>query len=167
MSLFKANVPNSISGSFYEVDPSFKALTIISLSGGLRITERLKLKKKDFLEEDGILYIRVQVLKKKRDEKRWARIHPVATPFIKDYIKHLIGAIVKMSQPTAYRKTRRYFKFDGVCNHSLRHSNISYMLFEEDMNHLKLSKLLHIDVNTIAHYAHLNERKTLKAIFTD
>ncbi|MFZ4404039.1 MAG: tyrosine-type recombinase/integrase [Pseudobdellovibrionaceae bacterium] len=166
--LIKSDLMNEFVSAFvddHSIETKFKALVLISLSGGLRVSEAFKLKKEDFLSEDGVLYIRVSVLKKKRREKRWARIHPLALEFIQNYISTIVGPVVRMSQPTAYRKTKKYFGVAGVCNHSLRHSNISYMLFEENMNHIKLAKLLHINVNTIEHYSHLNEKRTLKSVF--
>ena len=146
------------------MERSYKALVLTCLSGGLRISEALALTKEDFTIENGNLFLRSNVLKKRHKEKRWCRIHPLAQEFILSYITPIVGKIFKTSQSTAFRHTRLHFG-PHVCNHSLRHSNISYLLFEENITHMKVAKLLHIGIHTIEHYAHLNEKRTLTELF--
>lgn len=146
------------------LENELKAFIILSISGGLRVSEVRQLKKEHIYEIDGNVFGKIKVLKKSRTEYREFIIHPIAKSFLKDYAKSVIGHLVKSSQPTLYRKIQATFGGD-FCNHSLRHSLISYLLFEKNMNHLKAAKLMHMGVKTIEHYAHLNERKTLKEIF--
>lgn len=148
-----------------EIEPKFKALVVVALSGGLRINEALALVKEDFIIRDEILFVRVGVLKRRRLEWRWIRIHPQAQEFIKNYISNKIGKVFKMSQPTAYRKMQKHFPVKGICCHSLRHSAVSYLLFEEGLDPVKTAKLLHMSLDIIANYSHLNEQRTLLGIF--
>jgi len=147
------------------MDNEFRALVLISLSGGLRISEALALTRENFEKQENCLYLRAKVLKRRKNEQRWARIHPQASDFVENYIRDKVGAVVKLSQPTAYRRMQRHFQVEGVCNHSLRHSNISYLLFEQNMTHIKAAKLLHVHTKTIEHYAHLDERRALKQLW--
>lgn len=147
-----------------ELSSQLKAFICVAASGGLRVSEALDLKKTDFINEDGMIFVKTKVLKKRKEESRLIRIHPAAQEFISDYVKEKVGCIFKLNASTFYRQLLEVFPV-GICNHSFRHSNISFLLFQKEMTHIQVAKLLHIGLKTIEHYAHLDERKLLKSIY--
>lgn len=147
-------------------DRVYKAFFIICLSGGLRVTEGLDLKKGDFIEDEGDLYANVSVLKKRsKKETRYIKIHPEGKGFVKEVLRTKIGQPFHWNRTTALRKIQRYFKVPGICNHTLRHSMISYYLFEEGLSREVTAKLVHVTQKMIDNYAHLDERKVLANVF--
>lgn len=147
-------------------DREYKAFFIVCLSGGLRVTEGLRLKKSSFMVEDGQLFAESGVLKKRqKKETRYSRVHPAGQEFVLSFLDTKIGKIFDWDRSTAFRKIKKYFRVEGLCNHSLRHSIISYYLFEEGLSREMTSKLVHINNKTIDHYAHLDEKKFLKKVF--
>lgn len=147
-----------------QIEDDFKAFVLITISGGMRVSEVKALKKEDFSIEEGRLFVRQAVLKKRKDEKRWAMIHPLAQSFVETYIEHKIGFIVKDSQQTLHRKMRALFGAKEVCNHSLRHSSISYLM-DKQLTHLQIAKVMHVSLKIVERYSHLDEKKTLRKIF--
>jgi integrase len=143
---------------------TFRALIIACLSGGLRISEALSLEKESFFEEDGYLFFRVKVLKKRRDESRLVRVHPIAQSFMKSYLSSKVGKPFEITPQASCRKLKAIFGAD-FCNHSLRHSYISYLLFQENLFHMNVSKIMHVSVTTLSHYAHLDESRVLKLLY--
>ena len=151
-----------------DVDMHTKAFIFTALSGGLRVNEALTLTNKDFvMDEDGNMYAEVRVLKKRGNKniKRTVRLHPDSVPLIQELLKTNAGKLFKHTERTYLNKVKAIIGLKEVCNHSLRHSLISYLLFEKDLNHLKAAKLIKIGVKSIEHYSHLNERRVLKSIF--
>ncbi|MFV8249886.1 tyrosine-type recombinase/integrase [Bdellovibrio bacteriovorus] len=146
------------------ISTELKLFVFVAASGGLRVTEALSLSKEDFFEQDGCLFFTSKVLKKRKEETRFARVHPSVAEWVKENIKLKVGCLIKKNSSTLYRNLRRLFP-PGICNHSLRHSLVSYLLFEKDMSNMKVAKLINIGVKTVEHYAHLDQRKTLKGIF--
>lgn len=146
-------------------DPEYKAFFCVCLSGGLRVSEGLSLRKADFFEQEGGLYASVKVLKKKRQDQRYIRVHPDAVECVKSIIDSKVTEIFQWVSVTCIRKVRGYLKVPDLCNHSLRHSAISYYLFEEKLSREETSKLVHVSSKIIDFYAHLDEKKVLRGLF--
>lgn len=147
-----------------EIDSDLKLFIFLAASGGLRVTEALALTKEDFQIQDGILYFELKVLKKRKEETRYARVHPLVQKYVQAEIKSKVGKLIKKNPSTLYRALRCHFPV-GICNHSLRHSLISYLLFSKDYTALKVAKLMSIGNKTVEHYAHLDQRKALREVF--
>lgn len=147
------------------IDTEYKTLLLTSLSGGLRISEALALKKTDFVTLDGELYANIKVLKKQKKEERLIKIHPKARPLLQARLSTVIGKPFKLSGRTALRRIQNLVGLPEICNHSLRHSLISFLLFERNMTHMKAAKLIHIGIASMLHYSHLNERKAWAEVF--
>lgn len=147
------------------IDREYKTLLLTSLSGGLRISEALALKKTDFQEQDGQLYVTVRVLKKRKKEERLVKIHPKAVPIVQSWLATVVGKPFKRSSRTALRRIKELVGMEEICNHSLRHSLISYLLFEKNLTHIKAAKLIHIGLESMLHYSHLNEKKAWAEVY--
>jgi integrase len=147
------------------LDLAYKAFIICSISGGLRVTEALKLTKESFELHDGQLCYKVNVLKKRRPDTRWCRVHPIGQATVEKYVSEKIGPLFSWTSNTAFVRAKRYFKVPGICNHSFRHSAISYYLFEKNKTNQFTAKLVHINSKIVDLYAHLDERHALKTLF--
>lgn len=147
------------------IDREYKALMLTSLSGGLRINEALALCKADFTVQDGQLYVTIKVLKKRKAEQRLVKVHPKAAPTVQAWLSTVVGKPFKKSSRTALRRIKDLIGLSEICNHSLRHSLISYLLFEKNLTHIKAAKLIHIGLESMLHYSHLNERKAWAEVF--
>lgn len=149
-----------------QIDRGIKAVIITSISGGLRVTEALSLNKTDFYKEDGFLYAESEVLKKKdKNEERLIMIHPAAQAFMEDYLDNKVGKLFDYTRDGMLKAVKRIFDIPGICNHSWRHTMISYFLFAVNFSREKTAKLMHVSIGIIDRYAHLNEKKTLKEAF--
>lgn len=147
-----------------ELSDEFRAYILITLSCGLRCEEARALTRDSFILEENVLYVRSKVLKKRKKEERFGRIHPLAQEFIQSYIKDKVGKIVKATQSTLYRQIQKHLGVEGICNHSLRHSLVSYYV-SKNMTALQISKLMHISLDVVERYSHLNEKQFLKGVF--
>lgn len=147
------------------INREYRAFFAVCLSGGLRVSEGLALSKTSFIEDDGMLFFEVNVLKKKRKETRYCRVHPAAQAFVKEVLETKIGTLFDFDSSTALRRIKRHFSVEGICNHSLRHSAVSYYLFTEHLSREETAKLIHINAKVIDVYAHLDQRNLLKKMF--
>ena len=148
------------------LDAEYRAFVICSISGGLRVSEALDLTKESFLEDpSGALYFKTKVLKKRKADTRWARVHPAGETLVKQVLANKIGKLFNWTAGTAFVRAKKFFKIDGLCNHSFRHSAVSYFLFEERLTSEQAAKLIHINSKIIDTYAHLDERATLAKCF--
>ncbi|MEK2647404.1 site-specific integrase [Bdellovibrio sp. BCCA] len=147
------------------LDRQFRVLIVVMICGGLRISEALLLTKKDFFTEDGHLFAESDVLKKRRKDGRMILIHPIAQQFVLDYINSKVGPLFDYTRDGIFKKLKRTFNIIGICNHSWRHSMISYYLFVAELSREKIAKIMHISVKIIDHYAHLDEKRTLKNVW--
>lgn len=147
------------------IDRKYRAIIIVALSGGLRINEALSLTRSsfEFDQSTGELYAAVNVLKKRRDEQRIIKIHPSATQFIRNYLSEVLRPF-DSNERTMLRVIKRIFECESICNHSLRHSLIS-LLLDKNLSHLKISKLIHVNVKAIEFYSHINYKKVLGEVF--
>lgn len=147
------------------IDQEYRSFLLVSLSGGLRVNEGLALTKASFADQADGLYVTVKVLKKRKEEERLIKIHPEAVPTLRLWLSTVVGAPFKFSESTALRRIKALVGLQEICNHSLRHSLISYLLFERNLTHIKAAKLIHIGLDSMMHYSHLNERKAWKEVF--
>ena len=109
------------------INAEYKAFLITCLCGGLRVSEGLSLKKKSFQVDGECLFAKVKVLKKRgQAESRMIRIHPAAVAFVQSVVESKIGPLFSWHRTTCLRKIQSYLNVQGVCNHSLRHSAVSY-----------------------------------------
>lgn len=150
-----------------DIESETKLFIIVCLCGGLRVSEGLSLKKSAFMEEDGDLFGLVDVLKKRSsNEERYFKIHPIAKDFVQEKIKHRIGdKVFNFHRSTALNRIKAAFDVEGICNHSLRHSMVSYYLFNEKMTTEEVSKVLKVNPKIVDVYAHMDEKRRLKSVF--
>jgi integrase len=148
-----------------DIDREYKTFLLAALSGGLRVNEALALTKSSFVEQAGDLFVTVRVLKKRKEEERLVKIHPEAVATVRQWLSTVIGKPFKFSYRTTLRRIKDLVGLEEICNHSLRHSLISFLLFEKNLTHIKAAKLIHIGLDSMLHYSHLNERKVWKEIF--
>lgn len=107
----------------------------------MRITETLSLEKFSFEVDCLDLFAEVKVLKKRdKEEFRAIRIHPIAVEFIKTFLEsRLSGKVFRFSKRAAQRAVKSIFGIEELSTHSMRHSAVSYLLFEKDL-WMKLNK---------------------------
>lgn len=144
------------------IKSEYKVFLICCISAGLRVSEGLSLTKENFLEDNNKLFFRVKVLKgKNKEDTRWCMVDPDATILVKKVLASKIGKLFDWTPVTCLRRAKALFGLNSVCNHSLRHSAVSYYLFEKRMSSEETAKLVHINPYIINYYAHLDERATL------
>lgn len=144
----------------------YRLFVLTCLSGGLRVEEGHSIDKKThFFEEDGHLFAEVQVLKKRKNEEwRYIMLHPGATDFARQVLADKVGPLFGWTSRTSLTRIKALFDVEGICNHSLRHSLFTYLLFEKQMTREEVSKLVHVSSKIVDVYAHLDEKRTLKRI---
>lgn len=147
------------------LDKEYRAFIICAISGGLRVEEALSLSKVSFEVQDDALYFRTQVLKKRRSDSRWCRVHPEGQALVQEVLRDKVGPLFSWTQGTALLRAKRTFKLEGICNHSFRHSAVSYYLFTENLSREATAKLVHISSKIVDVYAHLDERNVLSKMF--
>lgn len=54
---------------------------------------------------------------------------------------------------------------EGVTNHSLRHSHISYLMFNNKKTVEEIAKIVNMSIQTVQNYTHYNIKKELKGIY--
>lgn len=145
------------------IDSEYKAFLIVCLCGGLRVSEGLSLSKKSFEVDGEALYARVPVLKKRGKEERLICIHPDAAGFVRSVVTSKIGPLFHWHRTTCLRKIQAYLAVDGICNHSLRHSAVSYFLFQARLSREETAKRVHLSAKIVDVYAHLDG--TLRKLF--
>ncbi len=149
------------------LDKEYKAFIICAISGGLRVEEALGLSKKSFDVQDDTLYFKTRVLKKRKDDSRWCRVHPSGQGLVSEVLRDKVGKLFDWTQGTALLRSKRIFNVEGICNHSFRHSAVSYYLFNENLSMEKTAKLIHVSTKIVDVYAHLDERNVLSKMFKD
>lgn len=135
---------------------------------GLRISEALQTKMSDFNAKDGILTIRAETAKRKKE--RHVPIPEAFQPLVKLWSLTLKDdqRPFEMCRSNAYKLCTEYAKSAGItkkCSpHTLRHSYASQVLGMT--NNLKLVQCLlgHEHINTTARYLHLPDKVLKKGI---
>lgn len=152
-----------------EMEVGHRALLIAMLCGGLRVSEGLMIRRNHFkteIDKDNNLFVEVKVLKKRRLEKRTIMIHPAAKDFVQKYVDHKrFGPLFDYSPSTIWKVIKRHFKIKHLTTHSFRHSNLSFLLFEQGLSKEKVAALIHVSDKIVGTYAHLNEPKTWSEIY--
>jgi integrase len=164
----------------------------ILISGGLRASEALSLKKLDFKpQSDGSLICETIVLKKRNAAikkehrvKRYFIIHPTLVDSVQDLLSHrrpqeFLFKLPANSKLSNYQKNDQQKENitlskglkmikkvigDSLDQHALRHATVSYML-QQDFSTLKISKLMSLNEQVVAKYAHVNVVKILKDLY--
>lgn len=156
-----------------------KAIIALSLSGGLRITEALEMQRSDIDLSTNMF--KITVLKKHRDSRpiiRDCKLMPIAAEIVKAYLEkypsknyEYIFAIKdpkgeksektkKVSRQSAYNWVRKLLG-PGACNHSFRHSHISYLLHEKKLPHALVEAIMKVEPHVIHIYNQINAVREL------
>lgn len=156
-----------------ELPLPLKAFVLVAASCGGRVSELLALHKKDFT----FPLFDLPVLKKKHKNKetgkmepdtkrsRKCRLHPLALPVVAALLTHRKPQefLFRFDRNHALYALKKSFGTQMEC-HSFRHSHVSYLM-NKGMTHIKIAKLVDIEVHNVSRYSHLNQTKTLEEIF--
>lgn len=135
-----------------------KALVAMGLSTGGRIEELLAIKKSDISDD----YVNLLVLKKRLDARREAKIHPVAKALVEQIVRRGDQYLFRLDRKQAWYQLKKHF---GMCNHSLRHTHISYLV-EQGVHQMKIMKIMNLsNTNVVAAYSHCNVRRELDDVW--
>jgi integrase len=162
-----------------------KALIAIMLSGGLRVSETLALRKRDFDFKEG--FFRLRVLKKRKkiqktktvDGKeetyfltthkvyRDAKLHPEAVKIVQEYIdfygiRHH-DRLFPMKRNAAYKHVKRIFGRHS-CTHSMRHTHASWLLNTMQVPLATAADVMKITPDKLACYNHADVKATLSKL---
>jgi len=157
-----------------DLDDIFKSVFSVMLSGGLRVTELLSLRRCDIFLDDGFGVITVlkkpsfkvsKVTGKKLKCSKVRRefpLHPIAIKYLKKQLKGVkhFEKIFKISRNLIWRKCKYFSKH--FCPHSFRHSHISNRLHTREESISEVAVVMEIDFNTVASYNHINVRNKNK-----
>jgi integrase len=143
------------------IKEEYRMFLICCVSAGLRVSEALSITKECFNEDERGLFFEVKVLKKRKVVTRWCMIDPDAVALVKKVLKEKIGKLFDWTTMTCLRRAKALFDLPGICNHSLRHSAVSYYLFEKNLSAEIVGKIIHITPYIVNYYAHLDERAFL------
>jgi len=150
-----------------ESDLEDKALIGILVTGGLRVSEGLSLRKRDFFAENGKLYFKSPVLKKGSALRRIVLVHPKLKPTIEQALGKVrqYDLVFKVSRKTVWTHIKKIFGADA-CPHSIaRHSYISWLLHEKKLSAHEAARVVEVKVSTIEAYNHPNVKKKLGELF--
>lgn len=143
------------------VKEEYRVYLICAISAGLRVSEGLSITKESFKEDERGLFFQVKVLKKRKVDTRWCMIDPAAVSLVKKVLNEKIGKLFDWTTMTCLRRAKALFDLPGICNHSFRHSAVSYYLFEKNLSSEIVGKIIHINPYIVNYYAHLDERAFL------
>jgi integrase len=171
--------PDKLHEFFVYLDESslpdtIKAILATMLSGGLRVSEALSLRRCDLDLDNEVATVTVlkkanfrtskTTGKKLKCEKvrREFPLHPIAIKYLKRQQKgkRHFGKIFEMSRNLVWRKCREFHK--NFCPHSLRHSHISSRLHAQNESVALVADVIKIDAGTVASYNHINLKKVNK-----
>lgn len=147
-------------------------------TGGLRVSEALKVKKSDVSQRGDLLVASTLVLKKKMDYevRRDVLVHPLLKPLLMEVMgpknsNEFIFNIAedkkgRVKRDVLTRQRAHYFikKSLGIDCHSLRHSNISYLMSKK-LTDIEISKVLEMSVKNVANYTHVNQIRVMKDVY--
>jgi integrase len=140
----------------------------ISLSGGLRATEALSIRRFDCeIDPDGQVYIHIKVSKKRKPVTRPILVHPEVARLLKTVMmrKRGLEKIFDFGR-SAYLKNIKRYLGQALDLHALRHSHISMLILHQGMSIPEVSKLMEISVQVIQDsYFHMDSKKVLEGIW--
>lgn len=164
----------------------FKAFIAVCLSGGLRVSEALSLRRRDLNLADG--FYRVRVLKKRSSVERHrvvdgveetyelvankvyrdAKLHPVAIQILQEYLDawgiRSYDKVFPFQRNAVHKRVKRYFgKF--ACAHMMRHSHISWLLHNQKLPDVTVSRILEVSRNVISSYNHVDTKAVLNRAY--
>lgn len=165
---------------------AFKAFIALCLSGGLRVSEALAVRRRDLNLESG--FFRVRVLKKSMTVKRSktingvektyhlaankvfrdAKLHPVAIEIINEYLRvssiKVYDKLFPFKRNAVHKRIKRYFGA-LACAHMMRHSHISWLLHAEKVADLTVARMLEISRSVISSYNHVDTQAELNRVY--
>lgn len=162
-----------------EMPPELLLFLVISLSGALRVSEALSLRKTDFkLQPEGDYFVTVDVLKKKKDTKREIALPAFFTPYITgallnkrtfDYVfieRVGPGRVRKFTRHDLRYRLEKYFGIKNLCLHSMRHSCISFLTCgQPKQTAIAVSSLLKVSLSIVSRYSHANGGEKFRSIY--
>jgi len=143
------------------IKEEYRVFLVCCISAGLRVSEGLSLTKESFKEDPRGLSFQVKVLKKRKVDTRWCVIDPAAVALVRKVLAEKMGKLFDWTPTTCLRRAKALFDLPGICNHILRHSAVSYYLFEKSFSTEMVGKIIHINSKVVDTYAHLDERAVL------
>ena len=150
-----------------DLSPEYKSLLAILITGGLRISEGLALRKRDFFKEKGKLYFKSKVLKKGSKLKRTCLVHPALQATVEAHLSKFraYDLLFKMTRQSVWQNFKDLFG-EHACPHSIaRHSYISWLLHEKKITPLEAARVVEVKVTTIESYNHPNVKATLDNLY--
>jgi len=148
------------------VPQNIKILFFLIVSAGLRITEALSLRRSSFEIEDGELYFYNKVLKKRDVIERKSIVHPAVASQVKEHLLKFrqFDKIFSIDRHQALYQIKKAFG-EALDLHALRHSHISYLIFEKGFSAEEVEALISLNRDTVAFYAHKDPSQMLKELY--
>lgn len=150
-----------------ECPEPYRTLIALLVTGGLRVSEGLALRARDFYEENGNLYFKSPVLKKGSALTRTCLVHPSLVGIVKARLALVrqYDVLFPYSRKTVWKWVRIVFGEDA-CPHSIaRHSYISWLLHEKKLTPHAAARLVEVKVSTVEAYNHTNVKAQLGDLF--
>lgn len=157
---------SEVAGTEEIVEP-YRTLIATLVTGGLRVSEGLALRKRDFFVDKGLLYFKSPVLKKGSKVKRTCLVHPAIQGIVQARLDEIrkYDVLFPVDRKTVWRVVNKAFG-EAACPHSIaRHSYISWLLHEKKINALEASRVVEVKVSTIEAYNHPNVKARLNNLF--
>ena len=161
------------------IDNEIKTILAIAISGGMRITEALSIRRCDIDLADG--FVKVKVLKKrgfyKAKDGRTKPASPVyrdallideALEISRDYLTKC-GArnyekIFGVTRSTIHRHIKKIFGADASAHSISRHSFISHLFFEKEQSNDEIQNIMELSRRYVDTYNHMDVKRHLKKI---
>lgn len=150
-----------------EIAEPYRTLIATLVTGGLRVSEGLALRKRDFFVDKGFLYFKSPVLKKGSKVKRTCLVHPSIQGIVQARLDEIrkYDVLFPVDRKTVWRVVNKVFG-EAACPHSIaRHSYISWLLHEKKITALEASRVVEVKVSTIEAYNHPNVKARLNNLF--
>jgi integrase len=150
-----------------KIREDIKVLLYLIISAGLRISEALSLQRMSFEVDGDNLYFYTKVLKKREFVERRAIVHPVVALAVKSYLLKFraFDKIFSIDRHQALYAVKSALG-KALDLHALRHSHISYLLFEKKLTLEEVEGLIKLNMDTIVLYSHLNSKPLLDDLYS-
>jgi integrase len=146
-----------------------KVMIGLLISGALRISECLKIQRNHFdIDREGNVFVTTTVMKKRREGvTREIIVHPAIVSVVKEHLltKRGFGKLFFQSRIASVKRIKRIFG-DVLDCHAFRHASISRQIFGLGFSIEKVAKLQKMSPRIVEAYTHLNERQTLKELYS-
>jgi integrase len=143
-----------------------EVLFYLIVSAGLRITEALNLQRSAFEVDGENLFFFNKVLKKRGFVERKSIVHPAIAVQVKAYLLRFrqFDKLFTIDRHQALYQIKKVFG-PTIDLHALRHSHISYLIFEKQFSSEEVSNLIKLNLDTVALYTHKDSTEVLKALY--